>query len=88
MKRVIEDENYIKFLPTRMHIAKHSQWKERMLSIDDSWINELQTEKFEDVIANYNLTEKDIALLVRFNYFTEEEIEQYNLRSIEQAMPL
>ena len=71
-----------------MHRQRHERWKERMLSIGEDVVEDLNTMEVKAVMEKYNITEKDIALLVRFNYFTEDEVERFNLRPIEKAMPL
>ena len=88
MNRIIDDSNYKRLLPTQIHLKRHEYWKNKILSIGDKLIEDMYEMDLSDVLSKYQLTEKDMALLVRFRFFSQYEIDQFGLRELEQLMPL
>ena len=87
MQRNIDDSDYIAFLPGDMFRRRYFRWRERMLRDVEGIVADLKKHPVEEVMEMRNLTPRDIALLVRLKYLTPEEVEEFDLRKIEQALP-
>lgn len=83
----IKDEDYLNFLTGDFYRSRYYKWKERMLSILDSLLRDLEVMTPEDAIEKYRLLPKDIALLVRLNYVSPEDAERLDLVRIEKSLP-
>lgn len=83
---IIQDSNYREYLP-KLYRKHYDLWKARMLKSVDKIAESLASKSPEEVMEEYSLSPRDIALLVRLNYFTPEETEKYNLRRIEEKVP-
>lgn len=81
MQRAIDDKEYIESLPSFYH-KSHEVWKQRMLSIIDGVVADLETLRTEEVMEKYQLTLRDMSLLVQLGFFSQEEVERFNLRSL------
>ena len=86
--RNIDDKDYIECLSSDLYRRNYSNWRQRMLSSIDDIVDALANGTVEDVMEQKGLSARDIALLVRLQYFTEEEVERYELRRIEKTVPL
>lgn len=87
MPRHVDDADYLNFLPTPLHRNRYLRWKEEMLQSIDSILADLEKSSVMEVMTTRSLTPKDIALLVRLHYVTDEEADTYNLRSVEAMVP-
>lgn len=83
----VQDADYIECLP-RPYRANYTRWRQRMLSNIDAVAVALQGQDIETVMVQYSLTRRDIALLVRLHYFTDDEVCRYNLSEIERSVPV
>lgn len=81
----IKDTDYIECLP-RMYRKSYSLWRNRMLEKIDAVSSALETSTVEAVMQQFELSARDIALLVRLCYFTPEEVERFSLRRIESQV--
>ena len=86
MARSVDDKDYIKFLPTQLHIKRYLRWKEQMLLDIDGIVEELESFSIDDVMVKRNLTPKDIALLVRLHFVSDDEVDKYDLGRIESMV--
>ena len=87
MGRVIDDKDYIECLPDYVHRVAYNKWRARMeLAIEDI-VKALEKDKVENVMITQHLSPRDIALLVRLCFFTEEEVEKFDLLRIERTVP-
>lgn len=82
MNRQIDDSAYIETLPT-LYRRHHELWKKRMFKVIDAVAVELETNPPEVVMEKFSLSKRDVALLVRLGFFTEEEAERFDLNRIE-----
>ena len=87
MQRNIDDKDYIAFLPGEMFRGRYYRWRERMLKNIANIVADFERYPVDEVMDRQRLTFRDIALLVRLNYLTPEEVERFDLRKIEQALP-
>lgn len=85
--RNVDDRSYMEFLPTQMHQRRYLVWKEQMLGKIDYFVSELRQKEVKTVMEEQGLTPRDVALLVRLKYFTDDEIEIFGLREIEETVP-
>lgn len=83
----IHDSDYIDTLP-RLYKRTYSSWKERMLKQVDSIADSMRMHGVEATMTMFSLSPRDVALLVRLGYFTEQETEEFGLAAIEQSVPL
>lgn len=87
MQRRIDDVDYMECLPS-LYRKSYITWKARMLTQVDAIAQDLNGMQPEEVMTKYNLTPRDVALLVRLQYLTAEEVEKYGLRRIEGTVPV
>lgn len=87
MQRQIDDQDYLNFLPTDMHRRRYQRWKEEMLANIDDIIAEVEKEGLQAVMERRYLSPKDIALLVRLNFVSEEQAERFGMKAIEETAP-
>lgn len=85
--RNVDDENYLARLP-QYYWKAHERWKDRILSIIEDFMRDLETSSLSDVMSKYKLSQRDIALLVRLNIVSEDEAERFGMNAIEAVMPL
>ena len=85
MERVIKDKDYIECLPV-LYRKHYSLWRGRMLKIIDEVAATLEHKTPEEVMEQFSLTKRDIAILVRLEYFTPDETERFGLRRIEETV--
>ena len=85
--RSIEDENYLARLP-QYYWKAHERWKDRILSVIDDFMLDLETVSLPDAMSKYKLSQRDIALLVRLNVVSDDEAARYGMNAIEAVMPL
>lgn len=83
----IRDADYIECLP-RPYRANYFKWRERMLGRIEAIVEALNVAPIEEVMSHFGLSARDVALLVRLNYLTEEEAAQYGLERIERSVPV
>ena len=83
----IKDADYIACLP-RPYRTSYTKWRTRMLNSIDAIAEAIAHMPVEDVMQKFNLSPRDIALLVRLNYFTAEEVVEYGLERIERSVPV
>lgn len=83
----IRDVDYIECLP-RPYRANYFKWRERMLGRIEAIVEALNVAPIEEVMVHFGLSARDVALLVRLNYLTEEEAAQYGLERIERSVPV
>ena len=88
MLRNIDDKDYIECLPSDLYRHNYANWRQRMLDNIEIIVQQLSEKPVEAVMEEMNLTTRDIALLVRLKFFTEEEVEKFDLRRIEKLIPL
>ena len=86
MARSIDDKDYISYLPTRLHVKRYLRWKEQMLLDIDNIVADLKESSIDVVMEKRNLTPKDVALLVRLQFVTDEEVETFGLARIEKMV--
>lgn len=87
MYPIVDDEDYLATLPPGLYRNRYFLWKEKMLGQIDSIKQDLVTDSLESVMTKYNLTPRDIALLVRLNYISEEDSKLFGLDVIEKSVP-
>lgn len=88
MDRVINDAAYLNTLTSTLYRNRYIRWKSEVLSKIDSIMESLEKGvALSDVMSEYNLTNRDVALLVRLNYISSEEAESYGLDCIEKSVP-
>lgn len=87
MSRNVDDQAYLNFLPTPLHRNRYLRWKGAMLQQLDVILADLERSNISDVMSNRGLTPKDVALLVRLHYVTDEEADKYGLREVEAMVP-
>ena len=87
MNREIKDKDYIEFLGTELYQNRYFRWKKRMLPMVDAIVEELPKDSLENVMKKFDLTPRDVALLVRLNYVSEEVAVKYGLKAIEEIIP-
>ena len=87
MPRVIQDEDYMNFLPTKLQQRRYLRWKEKMLNNIDGIIAALESNTIDDVMQEWDLVPKDVALIVRLGFVTDEQANRFDLRRIEERVP-
>lgn len=85
--RTFDDTNYLERLPSYYRRA-HERWKEHISSIIDDVMSALESSTLQEVMSTYNLTPRDIAMLVRLNVVTDEEAERFGMNAVEAVVPL
>lgn len=88
MNRMIDDQDYIEYLPSALYVKRYLRWREAMIQDIEDISTDLQTSTIDEVMERRSLSPKDIALLVRLKYFTAEEVAAYDLLRIEKMVPL
>ena len=87
VERNIQDAAYLECLPV-LYRRHHELWKARMLRVVDA-----VEEAFEGgatpeaVMGQFPVSKRDLALMVRLNFFTPEQAKRYDLQRIEEAVP-
>lgn len=87
MLREVDDMAYLQYLRSDMYRNRYLRWKDEMLEDLDAIIEDLDKYSVDEVMDKRGLTPKDIALLVRLRYLTDDEVARYDLRRIEQTVP-
>ena len=83
----IDDKDYLDCQP-RLYRMKHVKWKELMLSVIDNVVEDLEKgSPIEEVMERWELTARDVALLVRLKFVTEEEAARFDMNRIEATVP-
>ena len=85
MTREVVDKEYIECLPV-LYRKHYALWRERMLANIDTISQALEGNSIEAVMEHFRLSPRDVALLVRLHYFTEDEVERFGLRRIEESV--
>ncbi len=85
MERQIDDQDYMECLPSPLYLAHYELWRKRMLPRVDDIAKSLRDKPLEDVMVQFTLTPRDVALLVQLKYLTSEEVEEFNLGSYAQV---
>jgi len=85
MVRQIDDKDYMECLPSPLYLAHYELWRKRMLPRVDDIAKALRTKPLEEVMIEFTLTPRDVALLVQLRYLTGEEVEEFNLGSYAQV---
>ncbi len=74
-------------LTTSLHVQRYNIWKAGILLKLDNIVRDLGKESLETVMKKYHLLRRDIALMVRLGYFTNEEVDQFGLESVVKTIP-
>lgn len=86
MERNIQDKAYLECLPV-LYRKHHELWKARMLRIVDdveaAFENGITPEA---AMERFSITKRDLALMVRLNFFSPEQAKRYDLQRIEEAV--
>lgn len=85
--REIDDTAYLNLQSSSLYRNRYLAWKARMLPEIDNIILDFEKNGVDTTMSERNLTPRDIALLVRLKYFTEDEVEKFALQTIEQSVP-
>lgn len=83
-----DDASYIEYLPSKLYRNRYLRWKDLMLQNIDAIVAGFTKEGVEATMKKYSLTQKDIALLVRLRFLTDDEITRFALQGIECGVPL
>lgn len=77
--RHIDDEDYLACLSTRVYRDHYIRWKARIEPLMDEIAHDLAEMSEESVREKYQLTPRDIVLMVQLGYLTSDEIESLQL---------
>lgn len=82
--REVRDKDYQECLPSDIYRRHYANWKQRMLERIDSIAGALRESNLSTVMTQFELSPRDITLLVKLHYFTDAEIDEFNLGSLMQ----
>lgn len=86
--RTVDDLAYMSYLPSDMYRNRYMRWKNVMLGNIEAIVASFSADGVDATMQKFSLTPKDIALLVRLKYLSDDEVEQYSLRTIECGVPI
>lgn len=83
----IDDKDYIEYLGPGVLQNKYFSWKARMIANCDAIVEDIRNTSLEEATRKWNLTIRDISLLVRFHYVDQEFAEATGMAAIERTNP-
>ena len=86
-KAMITDNGYIEFLMIPLNQQRYVRWRDKILEVFEDIVSDFRAMTPEEVMEKWDLNPHDIALFVRLNYFTPEEVEEFDVRRIEAMVP-
>lgn len=78
MTREVHDADYLDCLP-RIYHRSYYLWRSRMLNQIDAIVAALRDHSVDEVREKFNLSVKDLEMLVDLNFITENEARSFGL---------
>lgn len=80
--RNVDDMAYMECLPSEIYRRQYLRWKSKMLPQVEEVVTSIRDKGLKGAMSEQELTPRDIMLLVKLHYLTEDEIKEFELSHI------